>query len=298
MPATGEKEVSQKSTGTIIIYNNFDANAQKLVAGTRFESTKGLIYKLDKPVTVPGIKKVSGVSAPGSIEATITAENAGKDYNIGLEDFTIPGFKSGAKFDKVYARSKTAMIGGDVGKIATVADTDLAKKITEIKTKLDFKLKDKAAKELPTNQVIIDGLSSIEYESGSPKLQGANALVEVTATMKVYLIDSNTLASQLLSSQKIEVVSTDEFVFETTNAKGILGSTTNSVSDIGFQGKVTVRYKFDEEKFKTEVAGISEGEIPNIASKYPAVSKISTTIKPFWKSSLPKDVSKISIVTE
>ncbi|MDB5204477.1 MAG: seg [Candidatus Taylorbacteria bacterium] len=296
--ATGEKDVTTKSTGTIIIYNNFDTNTQKLVAGTRFASSKGLIFKLDKAVSVPGIKKVAGKSAPGSIEATVTADVAGTDYNIALDDFTIPGFKGTAKSDKIYARSKTVMVGGNTGKVATVSDDDLSKKVAELKSQLDLKLKDKASKELPANQVSFDGLSTTDYKIGSPTLQNSKALVQVTATKKMYLIDGNTLAGALLSPQNVNVLPTDEFMFTLGNATGAFASTTNDVSGISFAGKVSLGYKLDIDKFKASIAGASKDQISAIAAKYPAINKVSATIKPFWKSSVPNDVNKITVVVK
>jgi hypothetical protein len=93
--ANGDEYVNTKASGTIIIYNNYSADSQKLVASTRFEAPNGKIFRISQPVTVPGKKG----DTPGSIEAIITADQAGPDYNVGLVDFTIPGFKDdGAKY--------------------------------------------------------------------------------------------------------------------------------------------------------------------------------------------------------
>src|SRR5205085_479395 len=52
LAATGVEPVSKKASGTIVIYNNTPA-AQTFVATTRFESSAGLVYRIDKPITIP-----------------------------------------------------------------------------------------------------------------------------------------------------------------------------------------------------------------------------------------------------
>lgn len=295
VPATGEKDVLTKSVGTIVIYNNSGAAGQKLVSGTRFESSKGLIYKLDKTVTVPGVKKISGKNVPGSLEATVTAEKAGKEYNIELDDFTIPGFKGTAKAGTVYARSKTPMTGGNVGKVATVKDEDLTRKISELKAKLEIKLREKASKELPGNQVSFPNLSITSYVVGDPVFSNSKAVVTVTQNKKIYLLDANTLAKSLISTQGATVQPNDEFIFMLDNASASFVGSTTDVSSIGFGGKTVVTYKLDVDKFKQDLLGVDKSNIPSIALKYNAISKITTSIKPFWKSSIPKDIDKITI---
>jgi hypothetical protein len=115
---TGVKEVETKASGQIIIYNAFSSATQPLVRNTRFETPDGKIYRIKQSLSVPGASIKDGETIPGSIEATVYADEAGEEYNISLTDFTIPGFKGGPRFDKFYARSKTPMSGGFMGKIS------------------------------------------------------------------------------------------------------------------------------------------------------------------------------------
>ena len=79
-------------------------------------------------VTIPGTKVENGKTVPGSKEVDVVADKAGAEYNIGLTDFTIPGFKGSPKFETVFARSKTEMTGGYVGnsQIVTKNAVDIA----------------------------------------------------------------------------------------------------------------------------------------------------------------------------
>jgi hypothetical protein len=158
--ATGEKEVTSNASGTIVIYNNFDSNSQRLVAGTRFKTPEGLIYKLDAAITVPGKKG----STPGSIQAKVTAEKPGSSYNIGLTDFTIPGFEGDPRHDAFYARSKTPMAGGASGTVPIVDDEAKATAIENLKTALISTLKERANKELPLTSTSISYDRSRRYD--------------------------------------------------------------------------------------------------------------------------------------
>ena len=104
--ATGREEIEEKASGRIVIFNDFNTSSQRLIKNTRFETSEGLIYRINKSVVVPGQKTEDGEKVPGSVEVTVYADEAGEGFNIGLMDFTIPGFKGSPRFAKFYARSK------------------------------------------------------------------------------------------------------------------------------------------------------------------------------------------------
>lgn len=119
-----------KSSGSVIIYNEYGSQPQSLVATTRFVTDDGKIFRLVRGVTVPGM---SG-GEPGIVEAEVVADTFGEAYDIGPSDFSVPGFSGSAKAGKVYARSKSSMTGGSsVGDSGTpaVSSGDLAAAATQ-----------------------------------------------------------------------------------------------------------------------------------------------------------------------
>lgn len=298
LDANGEKNVETKSSGTLIVYNAVEATSQTLVAGTRFQSPKGLIYKLDKPVTIPGAKATNGKSIPGSLEVSVTAEKPGSEYNIGLDDFTLPGLKGTARFTKVYARSKASMAGGSVGKIATVDDSLLNKKVEEMKTQLTQKMKEKAKKELPSGNVAFDSLSSITFTTSNPEPQGKKAQVKVEGSYKVYLLDGHTLAAVLLGDKGVKITNQDNFDFDTSATTAEFSDETKSIPEIQFGGQISINTKLDTQKLKESLLGASIDSVPEVSKKFAAIAKISTAVKPFWKTTLPTDLKKISVIAK
>lgn len=293
LEATGKKEVISKSTGTVVIYNNYNGTPQKLVSGTRLETPEGLIYKLDQPVTVPAKK----ANAPGSVEVKVTAAEAGSNYNIGLADFTIPGFKGDTKFEGFYARSKTPMAGGSSGTVAIVSDSELAKSVESLKDSLRRSLKERVSKELPVNQLTLDSMQVEAFKIGNPQVAGERASVEVIYELKVYTIDSNSLARYLLREKDIQFLASDSFRVDAAAVSAVFRGAASSTLDLSLKGPVIIKYVIDSQKFKTDIAGKSKADVLEIAaSSYPQVTSISMAIKPFWHTSLPSKVSKISVV--
>ena len=146
--ATEEKNVDLKASGKIIIYNNYSSVPQRLINMTRFEANNGKIYRIDSSVTVPGLINVGGKVTPGSVEATVFADQAGDSYNMKLTDlsgdFKIPGFKGDVRYNGFYARLKTDITGGFSGKQKIISDN--LRKTTE--DGLKTKLKEQLLKEL------------------------------------------------------------------------------------------------------------------------------------------------------
>ena len=148
-PITDTKVVERKATGRVIIYNTFDNNPQKLLIDTRLESPDGRIYKTDSPITVPGMKIVNDQSIPGSVEVGIYADEPGSEYNIGLSDFTIIGFKGSSKYEKFYGRSKTEVKGGLVGNINFINEEKAKQTQLEIRDILQKELLNQAKAQIP-----------------------------------------------------------------------------------------------------------------------------------------------------
>ncbi len=134
--ATGKGDVNaQKAQGTITIYNTFDDKPQSLVASTRFLAENGMLFRLVKTTTIPGMKN----GEPGKVEALVIADKDGAEGNIAPTRFSIPGFDGSSKKEKFYAISEKEMAGGGTGGngVALVSEDDIvrAQKEMEVESK-------------------------------------------------------------------------------------------------------------------------------------------------------------------
>ena len=136
------KEIKEeKAEGIIRIFNDYSTASQSLVAGTRFVSDEGKLFRLVEKVVVPGQSTEKGKLIPGSVDVLVRADTAGSDYNIGVSTFSIPGFAGTPRYTAFYAKSFLAMAGGFKGESLAVSSEDLenAKKslTAEVKEKIE-----------------------------------------------------------------------------------------------------------------------------------------------------------------
>ncbi|MES2060131.1 MAG: hypothetical protein V4438_03810 [Patescibacteria group bacterium] len=300
LPATGEKQVSSSAVGNVQIYNS-GSSVQKLVAGTRLETPSGLIFKLDKAVSVPAASKASAKSVPGSAEASVTAEKPGSDYNIPPTDFTIPGFKGTPKYSTFYGRSKGAMSGGNVGMISKIDDATLARATEDLKAKLYNSLKEKAAAELPNTEQTFDGFDKIVYTVSDPKpeneSQPGSAVIKIDAVAKIYAIDINSFARKLLAISGTHATSTDSFDIDFSSVKATFESEDAGTLSATLDGDARIIWKLDVDAWKNAIAGKSVRDMPILSTAFPEIDKVSVTIKPLslWNPKLPANPSKIHV---
>lgn len=298
VPASGESDVSRKASGTIIVYNDASADSQKLVENTRFESTDGKVYRIAQGITVPG--KTS--AGPGSVEAVVFADAPGQSYNIGLSDFTLPGLKGTNRFETIYARSKTAMTGGFIGKEKVVNAQDLAKAKSSLQADLRAELIAKASAEVPDDFVLFPALSTLTYED-LPQTAGGNgdATVNLRGNLYGIMFKRSDLANALALG-KVEVAAGEsvdipqleslQVAFAGTAPADVLN--VNKI-DFTVTGGAELVWRTDEVALKSDLAGRAKSDLTQILANYPTVESASATISPFWKSSFPDKPADITV---
>ncbi len=135
--ATGKGKDEKKATGVVTLINNYSTSPQVLVATTRLETPDGKIFRLDSRTIIPGAKMQDGKLIPSSVEAKVTADQPGEEYNIDPCDlpnckFSIVGFKGTPKYEGFYAISKQPMTGGKSGMISMITAEDMTNAEAEI----------------------------------------------------------------------------------------------------------------------------------------------------------------------
>lgn len=299
--SSGTKKVSQKAAGQITIYNNFSSANQPLVTSTRFETKDGKIYKLDKAVTVPGLKG----GTPGTITVSVTAEAGGEDYNIPATDFTIPGFKGGAKYTKIYGKSTSPMTGGLIGDQPVVTADD--------KTKAEQVLKDSLAEEIgkltnnqiPPGYILLDGAQLISYNDSKQTVGNANvATLTQSAVVTLVLLDRSSLGQYLVKGaitdyrgEPVDIKIADNLKV-TVNTKEKLDLDTTQKISLSLKGKATLIWILDKEDLKKALAGLTEKSYPAALAKFPSISKSSISFTPPWFRYLPKNINRITVTTD
>ena len=299
--ATGEEKVERKSQGRIIIYNNFSAQPQKLVATTRFQTPEGLIFRLINPVTIPGREVKDGKTVAGNIEVIVEADKPGVSYNIGLKDFTIPGFKGDPKFTQIYARSKTEMTGGFSGMQKIVSKETMTQVESEMKSTLETSLQGDIGAQIPANFISYKDAVSYELEqiTQSPAATADEVILKRKGKATAVIFDRSMLNKAILAKimpevevEAVKVSNISELQFKSTSP------VTGNEKDLNFtlSGTANFVWVFDENKLKEDLMGLSKKSAKIVISNYPAISEAWIETKPFWNQQIPTDPKKVTLI--
>jgi hypothetical protein len=304
--AAASHYVETKATGSIIIYNNYSKAPQKLIANTRFATPDGLIFRIGSAVTVPG---KSG-STPGSVKADVTADEAGAQYNVGLVDLTIPGFKGEPQYSGFYARTipDDPIQGGLVGTTTDIDPASLSAAQDTIDAELDASLLSQARGDIPEGYILPGNAYTITYKalpSGTATSSADTqvATVNQEATFHGLIFKTDELAT-LISAEVNGTALTDQTgLIGANNLQFALVSSGTSTdawnaSEITFSltGTTTLVSTIDTNSLLNDLVSKPRKNLNAILTGYPSVAKAEVTMTPFWRTTFPDNPNAITVV--
>lgn len=313
--AVGEESVERKASGKIIIYNNNGKNAQKLVANTRFETPSGLIFRIKEAVLVPGQRTENGIAVPGSATATVYADQSGEKYNIGLSDFTIPGFRDDLRYSKIIAKSdpKFPIKGGLIGTIKKISPADAATAKLSIETQLKNELREDLKSQIPDSHILFNnaftfGFVELPQDSTTGSVVGTGTTsmdVIVREKGSIYgILFEKVALSKYLAERSTEIGPKDVFIanldslnFTLGNMDSFTPSTTDKIT-FSLSGDARFVWKVEKDRISDGLAGQKRRDVRNILASFESVHKASVTIRPFWIFTLPDKTDKIKVVAQ
>lgn len=241
---------------------------------------------------------------PGSIEVSVSADAPGQDYNTALTDFTIPGFKGTAKYQAIYGRSKTPFIGGMLGTVKVADPQDISKAGDALKEDLKKQLLESVNQQKPEAFILFADLYSIQYASTTEESKDDSVILKQKADFVGVLVNSQTLSNFLASKsirgysgEDVSVSNLSELITKPSVDPSSLKADTTQLS-IDVTGKPHFVYIYDMAKMKKDLSGMARESFPTILATYPGIEKGDVKIGPFWRTTFPEDVSKITINEE
>lgn len=302
--ATGTSTASSgKARGSVIIYNEYSSEPQTLVATTRLETTDGKIFRLTEGVVVPGMTDIGGKKEPGAVEVSVIADQSGETYNIGPSTFTIPGFKSGPKFEKFFAKSTKTMTGGGSDSteisVITKADREKVEKDAKEEAKKAF-IQSVTAELAPDEKIAEDNIEITPLAVASLPQVGTTAAsfdYQNTYRIRAFVFSEKTLR------EKIESLSHEErqgVLFRPSSIILTYGESlpnyTDEIIEMKVHAAVTFDAVIDQDQLRNALLGQNKDGIEQALSTFPAIKKIEVAFHPEWfVTNIPKNQNRITI---
>lgn len=298
VPAETTETANDPAQGTITIYNA-QTTPQQLIKNTRFQTPAGLVYRIRESVTIPA----GTTNAPGSVTATVYADEGGEKYNIGPSDFTVPGLQGSKAFDLVYAKSTGTMSGGFSGTRPTVSEATKEAQTAGLQSALEADLKAGLAEATPEGYILIPGATYTTYET-LPDTAGQGNTVDVKMKGTAYAVVfpneaiAKAIAYQVVgtySGQTVTLANVDSLTLKPAVEGNPSGTQTY---DFNLSGNTTIIWKIDETSIAGAVAGKSRESAQVMLSGFPEVDKAVLVLRPFWSQTFPQDPDKIKVVVK
>ncbi|MEK7621759.1 MAG: hypothetical protein AAB415_01130 [Patescibacteria group bacterium] len=301
--AVGEKLVSERASGTILITNRYSQATQKLIASTRFEAVSGKIYKIADAVVVPGYTLVGGVLKPGELSVKVTAAEPGADYNGELSTLTIPGFKNDNRFNTVTARATTPFAGGFIGARRVVAEVDRLATETRLTEQLKKRLLAEAAGQVPDDYVwypesvfwrVVD--SDTTHDSSTAETVRVTKQIELVAPIFSRIELSRELARRFLPTYDGAAVLLDDI--ERLNlAPSVPPADPDKFTEFSFTlaGEGILVWQFDAVALAEDLASRGTRDYQAVFVKYPSIRVAQASFTPPWLIRFPADPKRISL---
>jgi len=308
--ATQGSFTQTKAQGSIILYNSYSSQSQKIVAGTRLANNSGLIYRLTSSVIVPGFTSSGGTTLPGSINASIIADKVGNQYNISgsdsISDFKIVAYKGTPKYSGFYGRSTGNVSGGFSGTQTVVDPTLLASTTIILQNSLTSDLLHNISTLIPSSHIMYQNLYSTSLTNPVvTTVDSKTAKINITETLYGIILNKNSLAKYLAGASSTNMFGSlgytepgIEFLSVSfANQKDFsIVKKTNLIAHI--TGPFNLIGVIPVNVLKQAFSGISISKTGDILKKYASTIDIlhsSAELNPPWVSTVPTDPNHIII---
>lgn len=303
-PATGKKQIGEKATVSLSLYNYWDSNPQSIVAGTQLIASDGTPFQTLESVTIPGASTTLSqgkiVTTPGKVNVVARAEQAGTAANGKSGTFTIPSLPT-VRQDKIYGESVNPSAGGTSREVTIVTSND----INSLKNAAQAAFRDEGKAKLveASDRHLLDG--AIEYtitqESASAAVDAEAETIRytVTGTLRALLFDDSQLKDAALAILTRTVPSGRTVILRDSDT--LSAAAENIVQDPGTMDlKVTIAthtaLALELEDVAGSVTGLGFAEAESRLRETAGITDVTITSRPRWLKSLPKRPGQIEIV--
>lgn len=298
--ASGQKNNGDKAKGAIVMTQCISSPpAPKPIPAGTGVSSGGKNYITQKQAVFSYDPSGGGSCFSFKTQSIdIVAQAGGSDYNVSSATFTVSGSS---------ATATGSASGGtdDIIKIVNQSDIDSAKQ--KLAAQVDEAVKGELAGKLEDKGLFV---ISDSFNSGTPEVtasaKAGDQVDSVTVTQKttysvvgVKKADLDTLVTAAVEreidkdKQKVLNTGVDKAKFKLQNQQNNSATVLMSMSTTSLVGP-----QLDENALKAQIAGKKAAEAKSLLKEYPGVTDVEIKYSPFWVSSIPSNVDKITITYE
>lgn len=303
---TEPKEISQKASGSIILYNEFSANPIKLSQGTFVSDVDGKTYKTNKTVLIPGYKIDSHKKiVPGTVEVNISSFLTGEAYNGSPSEFHITAYKGTSKFNKVYGKLKNPLTGGISGLVYTLNEEDKKKIDIIAQSSLKDDLSKKVKALVPPGYILYPDAMTFSYKIDEEMFsETPEAEVNIDGILSVVLLKEKSLIDNIIKIslpnvkgaelKEITLPNLDKLTFNFIDPNQNIVKDVNSI-EFSLTGSIDATWTPNIEILKNKLMGIHKNNVLSIFKQDPGIESATVNIFPPWKKYVTSNISKINI---
>lgn len=300
--ATGEKDVGEKASGTIII-TNCDGPGFTLSAGTAFTAPDGKVYYSTTSASVSSTTGSSFVcrgtgAGAGTGSVTVEAADIGSEFNAGSSSYRIGGISG-----DIYAQGG-AMSGGSSKTVKVVTEDDVVKAQERLTEKSADEYRKLLEEKFTADQVVIGesffaerGETAVTPAIGQEAPDG-EAKLSVKTSFSIQAVAKTDLEEYLRSHL--------ESALDNPEAQKIYGVGVEAASFANYRQGEDGSYitltstgrvgpKIEESEVKESARGKRYGDIQQSIQSIDGVQDVDVQFSYFWVTKVPNNTDKINI---
>jgi len=295
--ATGKKEIGDKATGEVTIYNKTDSK-KTFPKGTVIAGSSDLEFILLSEITIASTSAFS-TGTPSNEKVKIEARDIGKEYNLPSDtNFIIGSFQASDYF----AKNITAFSGGSKKEAKVVSKEDLNGLLESVKEAFLKKAMEQASKKIDGDSVLLNQPISIEVvdQSFDRKENEEADTLSLSATIR-YKIGSYTKSDleeyikslaqgSIPENYKLSISESNVKVEDLKIGKNDTATASLTVNAVYIPG-------VDEKTLKDKIKGKSINFAKSELEKINGVNNVKIEFKnalPFLPKLLPRSIKNIN----
>ena len=301
-PAFAQGSLNSYAKGTALLVNA-SGTPQKILAGTRLEDGRGLIYKTVSTVVIPA----ATTKASGTVAVRIVASLPGSEYDSSLSslkgDLSIVAWQGTAKAKIFYGRMTSNIVGGASGLRMAVASSTLSSAAATLSSDLSSMAEESLKSSVPDGYILYPMAATISLSSTTVASTGSTtADVSMIAVATSFLFKETDLENALVKAEiaqfpadnyRVDGLSSLAFAL----APGQTLSPSSASMKFVLSGALDIVGLVDADSIKNQLEGKALSASNSVFSKYSAViSGAQVSVTPNWIRRIPSSPKRISVI--